>query len=97
MFRDDISMIKGNHLLQVGGIFENNYDYHLRNDNGQGTMNAPVYQITGGPSVPGVKFPSAYIPAGVPSSQVKNYESLYSEVLGTSASHKTSTRGLARN
>ena len=57
MLRDDVTMIKGNHLVQFGGTYERNYDYHLRNDNGQGIMNATVYQIGSGP---GVTYPSQY-------------------------------------
>ncbi len=79
MIRDDVSWIKGNHLLAFGGTYQRNYDYHLRNDNGQGTMNAAVYQIARGG---GVTYPSAYIPAGLPTSQINTYNNLYSEVLG---------------
>ena len=48
MLRDDVTKIKGNHLITFGGQYQRNYDYHLRNDNGQGIMNSPVYQITSG-------------------------------------------------
>ena len=45
MFRDDISMLKGNHLFQFGGTYQHNWDYHQRNDSG-GTINAfPVYSL----------------------------------------------------
>ena len=79
MIRDDVTQIRGNHLLTFGGQYQRNFDYHLRNDNGQGIMNAPVYQITSGG---GMTYPSAYRPAGVPTSQVSAYNKLYSEVLG---------------
>jgi hypothetical protein len=79
--RDDVTMLKGNHLLSFGGQYERNFDYHLRNDNGQGIMNAPVYQI-GASSMPGVTFPSTYQPVGLPTSQLGNWNRLYSEVLG---------------
>ncbi len=79
MLRDDVTMIKGNHLVQFGGTYERNYDYHLRNDNGQGIMNATVYQIGSGP---GVTYPSQYVPVGVPTNQLSTYRTLYSEVLG---------------
>lgn len=77
--KDDLTKIKGNHLIQVGGMYMHQYDYHLRNDNGQGIMNAPVYQITSGG---GMTYPSSVVPAAVPSSQVGNYRKLYTEVLG---------------
>jgi len=45
MFRDDLSMLKGNHLFQFGGTYQRNWDYHQRNDSG-GTINAfPVYSL----------------------------------------------------
>lgn len=45
MYRDDLSMLKGNHLFQFGGTYQHNFDYHERNDSG-GTINAyPVYSL----------------------------------------------------
>ncbi len=45
MIRDDVSMLKGNHLFQWGGTYQHNFDYHQRNDSG-GTINAfPVYSL----------------------------------------------------
>jgi hypothetical protein len=45
MLRDDVSMLKGNHLFQFGGTYEHNFDYHQRTDNGGGINYQPVYQI----------------------------------------------------
>lgn len=45
MFRDDVSMLKGNHLFQFGGIYEHNFDFHQRTDNGGGINYQPVYQL----------------------------------------------------
>jgi len=48
MVRDDLSMLKGNHLFQIGGTYDHNWDYHQRNDSG-GTINAyPVYSLGDG-------------------------------------------------
>jgi len=77
--KDDVSMLKGNHLIAFGGQFERNYDYHLRNDNGQGIDNSVVYQI-GNNS--GLTWPSAYLPTGLPSAQNSTYENYVGEVLG---------------
>lgn len=45
MYRDDLSMLKGNHLFQFGGNYQHNFDFHERNDSG-GTINAyPVYSL----------------------------------------------------
>lgn len=44
-FRDDVSMLKGSHLLQFGGQWQHNWDYHQRSDNGGGINFYPVYQL----------------------------------------------------
>jgi hypothetical protein len=79
LIRDDVSMIKGNHLFQFGGMYQRNYDYHMRTDNGNGINNQIVYQITNS----GINFTnSPYIPTTVPSNQLSNYSKYYSMVLG---------------
>src|SRR5204862_1940508 len=45
MLRDDVTWIKGNHVFQFGGLYQHNYDYHTRTDNGGSINNAIVYQI----------------------------------------------------
>jgi len=81
MLRDDISVLKGNHLLSFGGAYQRNFDYHSRTDNGEGTNDQISYLSTNA----GLNFtPStgSYIPAAVPSSQVSNYENYYAYVTG---------------
>jgi hypothetical protein len=78
-FKEDLSWFKGNHFIQYGGMFERNYDYHLRTDNGQGIMNQSVYQIGNNT---GLAWPSSVIPSTVPTSQLSAYKTLYTEVLG---------------
>jgi hypothetical protein len=79
LLRDDLSMIKGNHLFQFGGSYQRNYNFHMRTDNGQGINNQIVYQINNS----GINFTnSPYIPTTVPSAQQPTYASLYSQVLG---------------
>jgi len=48
--RDDVSMLKGSHLLQFGGQYQHNWNYHQRTDNGGGINYYPVYLLgdTGG-------------------------------------------------
>jgi hypothetical protein len=54
MIRDDVSSLKGNHLLQFGGQYQHNFNWHQRNDGG-GTINAwPVYSVGNGPSGSGM-------------------------------------------
>src|SRR3984893_2398570 len=45
MLRDDISILRGSHLLQVGGTYQHNWNYHQRTDNGGGINYQPVYQL----------------------------------------------------
>src|SRR5260370_29786026 len=80
--RDDLTMIKGNHLFQFGGTYERNFDAHQRDDNGQSSF-ADLTYIS---NKTGIVFPSAYIPAAIPTSQINlanvGYADLYAEVMG---------------
>ena len=78
MFRDDVTVIKGDHLIQFGGSYQRNFNFHTRTDNGNGINNQLVYQIASS----GISFPSAYVPSTVSSSQTANYNNLAAEVLG---------------
>jgi hypothetical protein len=44
MFRDDVSWLKGKHLIQFGGLYQHNWDAHQRTDNGGGINYQTVYQ-----------------------------------------------------
>jgi hypothetical protein len=44
-FRDDITMLKGNHLFTFGGAYQRNWDWHQRSDNGGGINYQPTYQL----------------------------------------------------
>jgi hypothetical protein len=78
-YKDDLTVIKGNHLVQFGASYERHFDFHTRTDNGNGINNAVVYQSNDS----GINFTnSPYVPTTVPSNQASNYENLYSEVLG---------------
>jgi len=62
--RDDITMLKGNHLFTFGGAYQRNWDYHQRTDNGGGINYTPTYELgqaNGAPNVTGI--PTA--PAGI--------------------------------
>ncbi|HXR96959.1 MAG TPA: carboxypeptidase-like regulatory domain-containing protein [Terriglobales bacterium] len=74
--RDEMTLIHGNHILQFGGTYGHDWDYHQRNDNGGGIMAANVYQITGGQGVT-----NAYTPVNLVGS-VSTYKKFYNEVLG---------------
>ncbi|HKD05704.1 MAG TPA: carboxypeptidase-like regulatory domain-containing protein [Bryobacteraceae bacterium] len=79
VYRDDLSYLHGFHFLQFGGSYQRNSDFYTRNDNGIATDASLVYQIGNGS---GISMGSAYLPAGIPSSQVTNWSNLYAEVLG---------------
>jgi hypothetical protein len=79
MYRDDLSNLHGNHLFQFGGSYQRNFDYYTRNDNGGSVDASTVYQIGSGT---GIAMPAAYLPTGLPTSQVSNWSNLYAEVLG---------------
>jgi hypothetical protein len=44
-FRDDLTFLRGKHMLQFGGQFQRNWDYHQRTDNGGGINFTPTYQL----------------------------------------------------
>ena len=44
-FRDDWTMLKGNHLFTFGGAYQHNWDYHERSDNGGGINYQPSYLL----------------------------------------------------
>jgi Carboxypeptidase regulatory-like domain len=83
MFRDDLSLLHGNHLFQFGGQYQRNWDAHRRNDNGLGIMAANVYQIgassTTSSAVGGLDV-TGYVPAGFSDSNL--WRNWYAQVLG---------------
>ena len=59
MIRDDVSMLKGNHLFQFGAQYQHNFNWHQRTDNGGGINYQPVYQLGNGSGsglAPGADF-----------------------------------------
>ena len=85
MFRDDVSMLKGNHLFQFGGTYQRNFNYHQRNDSG-GSINAfPVYSLGDGTS--GSLIASSYPCATTPtiSTKTTTCDSLVATVLGVTS------------
>ena len=75
---DDLTVIKRSHLLQFGGTYQRNRETFQRDDNGGSSFVDPTYISSNS----GVSFPSAYIPIGIPASQVSTFTNLYAEVLG---------------
>jgi Carboxypeptidase regulatory-like domain len=44
-FRDDMSLLNGNHLFQFGGQYQHNFNWHERTDNGGGINYYPAYLL----------------------------------------------------
>jgi hypothetical protein len=82
VLRDDLSLVDGNHVFQFGGQYQRNFNFHQRNDNGQGIMAANVYQIANNPGLSFTAGGVNYMPSTVPSSQASNWQTLYTEILG---------------
>ena len=79
LLKDDVVKIRGAHVINFGGNYQRNFDYHARNDNGQGINTSPVYQIG---SNSGIKYAADTQPVGLPTSQIANWNKYYSYVLG---------------
>src|SRR5258708_27269852 len=78
MLRDDLTWVKGNHLFQVGGQIQKNFNYHTRTDNGSTINNQIVYQIASN----NINF-TGFFPTGLTSSSQQSlYTNLASSVLG---------------
>jgi Carboxypeptidase regulatory-like domain len=80
MFRDDVSSLHGNHLLQFGGTYQRNWDWHQRTDNGGGINYQPVYQL-GTTTGAGIDL-TGFLPATLPESAVRNWGRDYAAMLG---------------
>ena len=79
LIRDDMSKLWGNHLFQFGGMYQRNFDYHMRTDNGSGINDQIIYQIAS----TNINLTNTnWIPTTVGSSYLTNWRNLYSEVLG---------------
>jgi hypothetical protein len=46
-FSDNLTKLKGDHLIQFGGQYQHNFNYHQRTDNGASINYTPTYQIGG--------------------------------------------------
>ncbi|GGH08703.1 carboxypeptidase-like regulatory domain-containing protein [Silvibacterium dinghuense] len=64
-FRDDLTLLKGNHLMSFGAQYQHNFDYHQRSDNGGGINYTTTYQL-GDSSGAGLVSLSGLTSAGYP-------------------------------
>jgi hypothetical protein len=80
MIRDDATWLKGKHMIQFGGMYQHNFNWHSRTDNGGGINYYPVYQLGTTSGAGAGTDLTGYIPAGVTST--KNYGRDYAMALG---------------
>ncbi len=77
MIRDDVSWNKGTHFWQFGGLYQHNYNFHQRTDNGGGINYNPVYLLGSGSTANGMNMtgftPQAITDAGLASVYAKDY------------------------
>jgi hypothetical protein len=77
MIRDDVSWLKGKHFFTFGGLYQHNFNYHQRTDNGGGINYQPVYWLGAGLGCStcaqsGMDM-TGYAPAGVSSRWIRDY------------------------
>jgi hypothetical protein len=77
-FTDSVSQLHGNHLIQYGGTYLRNFDYHARNDNGVGIFNNPVYQV-GNTNTNSSQYT---LPTGAAASNLTSYQMMFNEITG---------------
>ncbi len=68
---DDLTKLKGNHLIQFGGQFQHNFNYHQRTDNGSTLDYYQVFQLGESGSAGQLNFPG-FNAAGIPASAGAN-------------------------
>ncbi len=78
MIRDDATWLHGKHMIQFGGMYQHNFNWHERTDNGNGTNYYPVYWL-GTSSGPGITM-NGYTPSAV--SDATNWGRDYAATLG---------------
>ncbi len=79
MIRDDATWIHGKHMVQFGGMYQHNFNWHSRTDNGGGINYYPTYQL-GTTSGAGISMTN-YIPDNFSGSKT-NYGRDYAAALG---------------
>jgi hypothetical protein len=80
--KDDLNILRGNHLFAFGGSYQRNNDYHSRTDNGAGVNDQVSYLSTSA----GINWASpvanAYLPTNLPASSYSGFESYYTYLTG---------------
>jgi len=87
MVRDDVSILRGNHLFQFGGTYQRNWDFHQRTDNGGGINYQPVYAL-GNASNAGINTTGIF-PSTLDSADQTNFGRDYAAILGIVSNAQT--------
>jgi hypothetical protein len=80
MIRDDVTWAKGTHFFQFGGLYQHNWNYHQRTDNGGGINYQTVYWLGSSVGSTNGMDMTGYIPSGI--SSTSNWSRDYAIVLG---------------
>jgi hypothetical protein len=77
--RDDITALKGDHLIQFGGSYQHNTIYHQRTDNGNAINYSLTYQIgdASGGGLINYNALSSLIPAGYSATNAERFMDAY--------------------
>ena len=98
MFRDDVTTLKGTHLLQFGGTYQHNFNWHERTDNGGGINYQPVYQLgTTSGSGPGLDLTDYAPNVGSSASWARDYSATLGLVSIAQIAYTRSGANLALN
>lgn len=91
-FGDNLTWLKGNHLLTLGGMYERSHETHQRIDNGgfiniyeqylMGDGTSASFSSMGVNATTSGPGGTSYIPASVPSASAGQYANYYSMILG---------------
>jgi len=93
--RDDVTKLKGAHVIQFGGQYQHNFNYHQRTDNGNSINYTTTYQI-GDTSGGGLLTYPGLIAAGIPagtSNYARQLDTYYGFVTDTQLAHTYSSSG----
>jgi hypothetical protein len=77
--RDDVTVLKGDHLIQIGGQYQHNTIYHQRTDNGNAINYSLTYQIgdASGGGLINYNSLASLIPAGYSATTAERFMDAY--------------------
>jgi hypothetical protein len=86
-FSDNVTKLKGDHIIQAGGQFQHNFNYHQRTDNGNAINYSTTYQIGDSAGAGTDTFP------GLNGNGVSTSNSVFARVLADYYGFVTDTQG----